>query len=120
LPEGLTSIGNYAFYNCPNLELTSLPEGVTSIGNYAFYNCSNLELTSLPEGVTSIGNYAFYNCSKLADVVFLGTPDIIGKNAFRYTSANLFVPWPNGAVANEPWGTQGIITYGYIAKGEVQ
>ena len=59
------SIGNYAFYGCSNIALTSLPSGVTSIGNYAFYGCSNIALTSLPSGVTSIGAYAFYECAKL-------------------------------------------------------
>lgn len=66
LPSDLTTVGDYAFYNCTSLALTSLPSGVTSIGQYAFYNCTNLALTSLPSGITSIGDYAFYNCTKLA------------------------------------------------------
>ena len=59
LPNGITSIENYAFQGCTNLALTSLPNGITSIGNYAFYNCDNLALTNLPDAVTSIGNDAF-------------------------------------------------------------
>ena len=45
----------------------TLPSDLTKIGDYAFYNYSNLELTSLPDGVTSIGNYAF-TTSKLKEV----------------------------------------------------
>ncbi len=114
LPEELTSIGNFAFSGCFNLVLTSLPEGLASIGDYAFKGCFNLVLTSLPEGLASIGDYAFKDCTSLANVVFLGTPDSIGENAFRYTSANLFVPWSKGAVANAPWGASGTITYNYV------
>jgi hypothetical protein len=115
LPAGLTSIGGCAFYGCSSLALTSLPEGLTRIGDGAFMDCSNLALTSLPEGLTSIGRYAFGGCPKLADVVFLGTPNRIESDAFGYTSANLFVPWSEGAVAGAPWGTKGTITYGYVS-----
>ena len=66
LPSDLTTIGEYAFYNCTNLALTSLPNGITSIGANAFRNCTNLALTSLPSELTSIGTYAFQNCSRLA------------------------------------------------------
>ena len=67
IKNGVTSIGNYAFYSCS--ELTGnlvLPEGLTSIGKEAFQGCIGLkgELV-IPEGVTSIGDYAFYGCNSL-------------------------------------------------------
>lgn len=65
LPNGLTSIGNYAFYYKSNLTLTELPNTITSIGNNAFSSCSKLALNSLPSGLTSIGNNAFYNCRNM-------------------------------------------------------
>ena len=37
----------------------TIPNGVTSIGDYAFYKCSNLMSITIPDSVTSIGNYAF-------------------------------------------------------------
>ena len=115
LPAGVTSLGNNAFNDCTTLALTSLPEGVTTIGNRAFYGCTSLALTSLPAGVTSIGGDAFNGCSSLADIVFLGTPNSIGFGAFKNTSVNLFVPWSEGDVAGAPWGTNGTITYNYVA-----
>ena len=36
-----------------------IPEGTTSIDEYAFYGCTNLESVVIPEGVTSIGESAF-------------------------------------------------------------
>ena len=37
-------------------------EGVTSLGNYAFYQCNNLVSVSLPSTITRIGDYTFYYC----------------------------------------------------------
>ena len=39
--------------------------GVTSIGDYAFYNCSGLTSVAIPSSATRIGSSAFYNCSGL-------------------------------------------------------
>ncbi len=36
---------------------------VTSIGNYAFYNCTGLTSITIPNSVTSIGDSAFYRCN---------------------------------------------------------
>jgi hypothetical protein len=47
-----------------------LPEGITNIGQYAFYNCSSLESIIIPANVTKIGIYAFQACSKLTSVEF--------------------------------------------------
>ena len=41
---------------------TFIPNSVTSIGDYAFYDCSGLNSIEIPNSVTSIGRYAFYNC----------------------------------------------------------
>ena len=67
VPEGVTSIGNSAFYWCRSLTSVTIPDGVTSIGYEAFYDCSSLASVTIPEGVTSIGNSAFGGCGGLAD-----------------------------------------------------
>ena len=59
IPEGVTSIGDYAFSNCSSLTSIMLPEGVTSIGNLAFYNCSNLTSIIIPEELTLVGYSVF-------------------------------------------------------------
>lgn len=68
IPDGTTSINDYAFYHCSDLTSVSIPNGVTSIGNSAFCNCSNLTNVTIPDSVTNIGYNAFNNCSKLTSI----------------------------------------------------
>ncbi|GHU48354.1 hypothetical protein FACS1894218_5020 [Bacilli bacterium] len=66
ISDGVSSIGDYAFYGCSGLTggALTIPGSVTTIGSYAFYGCSGLngDLTIL-DGVTSIGDDAFAGCS---------------------------------------------------------
>ncbi len=66
IPNSVTSIGNYAFYDCSGLTSVTIPNSVTSIGSSAFYNCSGLTSVTIPNSVTSIGSYAFYNVLNIA------------------------------------------------------
>ena len=51
-----------------------ISDGVTSIGERAFYYCSSLTSVTIPNSVTSIGDYAFYNCSSLTSVTIPNNP----------------------------------------------
>ena len=68
IPSGVTSIGNYAFYNCTGLKSINIPNSVTSIGNYAFSNCTGLKSINIPNSVTSIGESAFSGCWGLTSI----------------------------------------------------
>ena len=46
----------------------SIPDSVTKIGGYAFFNCGSLKYIEIPENVLSIGNYAFRGCYSLAKI----------------------------------------------------
>ncbi len=66
IPEGVTAIGDSAFYGCRNLDAVTMPASLVTIGNYAFMYGGHFTEIALPVGVTSIGIAAFAACSDLA------------------------------------------------------
>ena len=68
LPEGVTSIEDYAFAHNDRLKEITLPQSLTSIGNDAFLWCAALESIALPDGVTSVGDKAFSTCVSLKEL----------------------------------------------------
>ncbi|MGN0855672.1 MAG: leucine-rich repeat domain-containing protein, partial [Kiritimatiellia bacterium] len=82
IPDGVTSIGSYAFDGCSGLTSVTIPEGVTSIGSCAFDGCSGLTNVTIPEGVTSIGEGAFCACYGLTSVMIGDGVTSIGAYAF--------------------------------------
>ena len=87
IPDGVTSIGNYALYCCSSLTSVTIPNSVTTIGDDAFYECSGLTSVNIPNSVTSIGDYAFYGCSGLTSVIIGSNVSIIGNGAFNGCSS---------------------------------
>ena len=73
IPEGVTSIGNYAFCGCSGLTSIIIPDSVTSIGDSAFVYCSGLTIITITDSLTSIEMRAFYKCSGLTSVTFKNT-----------------------------------------------
>ena len=65
IEDGVTSIGDGAFFGCGSLTTITIPDSVTSIGNFAFDGCSSLTSITIPSGVTSIGFAAFIRCPTL-------------------------------------------------------
>ena len=83
----LIRIGNWAFYNCHELQNLEIPEGVTEIGDGAFYGCTYLKNLNLPASVQSIGDNGFAFCSKLQKmVVHAVTPPDIDYKTFEASS----------------------------------
>ena len=73
IPEGVTSIGNWAFFSCWQLTDVTIPESVTSIGDYAFHWSDELNAITIAKSVTSIGKCAFSYCTGLKDVYYTGS-----------------------------------------------
>ena len=109
IPNSVTSIGSSAFYNCSGLTSVTIPNSVTSIGNYAFYKCGLTSIT-IPNSVTSIGDYALYECSKLVTITIGSGIKSIGNSAFA-TCPELVdvycyaenVPTTNGTAFNDSY-----------------
>lgn len=59
LPDNITNIGKFCFYNCRALESIVIPDCLTSIETNTFYNCESLKSVTIPNNVTSIGYQAF-------------------------------------------------------------
>lgn len=69
LPEGLLSIGAWAFLSCSSLEEIVVPNSVTTIGTKCFEYCTGMKKCTLGTGLQEIASYAFVNCQSLAEVV---------------------------------------------------
>ena len=82
IPNSVTSISWYAFYECSGLTSVTIPNSVTSIGDGAFEHCTGLTSVTIPNSVTSIGYWAFCDCSGLTSVIIPNSVTSIGDEAF--------------------------------------
>ena len=99
IEDGVTSIGDYAFYNCTSLTSITIPDSVTSIGYCAFNTCSKLTSITIPDSVTSIGNYAFKGCSNLSNITLSNNITSIGDFAFADCSSLTNITIPDSVIS---------------------
>ena len=87
IPDSVTTIGNYAFYDCDSLTSITIPDSVTTIGDEAFFDCSSLTSVTIPDSVTTIGSGAFARCRSLTSVTIPDSVTSIGVSAFYECSS---------------------------------
>lgn len=127
--NGITRVGNYAFFNARNVKKVTLADSVTSIGKtalehmealtsiklpakltslegYAFSSCVKLASITFPKTVTSIAERAFGNCSSLKTMTFEGSAPSIASDAFNYVTATAYYP------AGSTWTSSVMQDYG--------
>ena len=98
IPGSVKYIGFYAVYGCRSLLSITIPEGVTALGPSALSNCGLISVT-LPESLTSIGAGAFGSCFDLKNVSIPNAVTSIGSSAFSYCIALTSITIP-ASVAN--------------------
>ena len=99
IPDGVTSIGSSAFSNCYSLASITMPDGVTSIGDSAFANCYSLSSITMSDGVTSIGVYTFDRCYSLASITMPDGVTSIGSSAFANCYSLSSITMPDGVTS---------------------
>jgi hypothetical protein len=103
IPNGVTSIGDYAFTD-DGLTNVVIPNSVTSIGEKAFYKCTKVNNMTIPDSVMSIGHNAFsgvkalyvdservqslINASGRTDGIILKNRDTVNSNTSTQTSVS--------------------------------
>lgn len=93
LPEGLTYLGNYAFFGAAKLKSITLPSTLTTIGLGAFDGCAGLTGIKIPSDVKTIKEAAFSGCTGLINVTIPDKVETLGQSVFgsctQLTSINI-------------------------------
>ncbi len=93
VPDSVTEIEKYAFYNCDKITEIKLPNGLKEIERNTFCYCSALKKVNIPEGITSIGIGAFMGCESLESLTLPGSVEAIEVAAFAQSGiVSLSIP----------------------------
>lgn len=84
IERGVTSVPDYAFRGCSNLEKATMSNSIVSIGVSSFEDCSSLSDLHLSKKTETIGEFAFYGCESLSKVMI---PELT-KEIYGYTFTN--------------------------------
>lgn len=83
IPSSVSSLGDYAFSGCSDIESIVVPQSVTDIGEAAFKDCTNLSHVEIQCPIATLNRLVFDGCSSLEYVSFPNTVSSISMNAFR-------------------------------------
>lgn len=98
IPQGVISIGAYAFDGCHDLTEIKLPDSLVSIGEQAFGCCCSLADITIPGSITSIADSTFMMCSSLTEFTIPDSVALIGHSAFYECSALTSIKIPGRVV----------------------
>ncbi len=86
IPNTVSTIDQFAFSHCTNLESVIIPETVTSIGAYAFSDCTNLQSAVILANCGTIANYTFSSNPKLSEIILSDAVRKVEHRAFMSTA----------------------------------
>ncbi len=95
IPNNVTEISEFAFYECKALEKITIPENVTKINEFAFYGCESLEEIEIPNSVTKISDFAFEGCKTLKEIEIPNSVTKISRCAFSECQSLKEIKIPN-------------------------
>ena len=84
ISNGITSIGDYAFYGMSALKTVEMSPSVTELGKCSFAFCSSIEKINLSSNILKIGESAFEACVKLNDITLPASVTEVGSKAFAF------------------------------------
>ena len=99
IPDSVINIGYGAFGYCTGLRSITIPGNVTSISEKAFYLSSGLRSITIPNSVTCIGDRAFYGCFELTSFTIPDSVTSIGDAAFMYCTSLTCITIPDGVIS---------------------
>ena len=112
LPDTVSYIGEYAFYDCDGLLEVVLSKNVNFLRPYTFGACDSLTTLTIPAGVSAVADYVFAEkdnagWSAIKTLRFAGSAPLFGTSAFSQVNATVYYP------ANDPsWTPQVRQNYG--------
>ena len=124
LPESITTIGTGAFSGCTNLQNIYLPGSLTTIGNSAFSNCSSLQSLTIPPSVTELGVSLFNGCTALKDLYVQNTtPPSASYQTFdgwfqSYTE-HVYVPYGSASIYQSATGWSNLYASNLITETNI-
>lgn len=95
IPNTVTTIGKFAFYDCGRLSNVTIPNSVTLIDQSAFDSCSWLTEATLGTSVTTIEKSAFWGCMRLTNIEIPNSLIKIGNSSFAWCTSLKNVEIPN-------------------------
>ena len=99
IPNSVTIIGDWAFWNCHSLASINIPNSVTTIGKGVFGDCISLTSITIPNSVTTIGASAFTGCTNLTSVTIPNSITTIKGSTFNACSSLTSITIPNSVTS---------------------
>jgi hypothetical protein len=94
--DGVTTVGDYAFWCCTRLASASLPDTLTHLGKRAFYQCYDLAELELPSSLNYIDFFCFGYCTSLTELVLPDSVTGISTRLFQGCTGltSVTLPYP--------------------------
>lgn len=87
IPNKVSAIEDFTFFECKNLTTIVLNNNITSIGMSAFLGCSSLSNIELPSNLSNLGSSAFEKCEKLKSISIPNNVKSINESTFQECTA---------------------------------